>query len=231
MLVVRAEAPGPRAEVRIRRARRRMRQRKQRNQARTRLDAHVDDAGEAERLVAIFRDRFGIHHDQRPLGQRQRGVHGDARRERRRERQIADELRRFEVGDVEYDEAAAAVRQIRAVAHDVGAAVQQGVFGRAAFAARGPLARGATSAKFRADAPDRQCRRSGKCDRRSRRAAPSRARSCRRRSSCDACLCRRSCNGRVDAGFQGRPGPRSESLRRICRCRRRPSRAVCVPST
>ena len=94
MLIVWAEAPTTRAEVRIRRARRRLRYRQQRHEARVLLIADVDDAGEVVRLLLPFRDRFGVDEQQVSRWNRDHGVHRDHAGERGADVQSGDELGR-----------------------------------------------------------------------------------------------------------------------------------------
>src|SRR4051812_49649388 len=73
-------AEAPHAELR-----RRHRQRKERDEPRPLLLRDIDDADEAERLVAALGDRLRVHDHQRLPLQRHRAMHGDERLERRGE--------------------------------------------------------------------------------------------------------------------------------------------------
>src|SRR5207245_5797254 len=98
--VVRAEAATSFAEIAVRRSRWRCRKWKQGNETRRPLFGDVDKACQAERLVAVLLDRFGVHGDEAAPVERYRRVCGDDRIEWRREVEPAHERRRGWIGNV-----------------------------------------------------------------------------------------------------------------------------------
>ncbi len=139
MLVVRAESTRSLAKITHAHARGRFGKRKQGYQARFGLVAHVDDAGIAQRFIAAFVDRFGVHQHQRAPFERNRRMYRDEALKRRRERQFRDHPRLGHVGDIENDETARAVRQIGARPLHVRAAMKQRAVGGASLPTSHPL--------------------------------------------------------------------------------------------